>query len=1817
MQANKIIGWVGAVYFENYLRQINDSQITNEQLHIETALFRLDQLTSGQIAAIVQEIISRPSLKQHISLKIPKILIGEEVLPVEVLINDNAASVRNQSIEKQILITASSKNDIGDTLAHITIVSAKELRANSNAWVQACCKLGNLSLIPDDEKAFAKALEAMIESIELSLMQIADFCLSVIEASNLHGFAIRQAIGWALPSIGLPRDSNFFSNAKAFSQASRSWKIAFDRLATHRYPLLKYQKPNGQPLDPAEMQSRLEDNLEDIDVEVVPILRQFINGNINDIAIIRSITELEWEQDKVYLIFDRPKEKQKGLADLTLQFFAEGCDPDDALTDEWQNHLLELKTREKRSEWIEEDQIFFDLHRYYLEQDAKLLARWEKVIFGQAIECQDFLEGLVSATYQLLAGQDDFKGERYLKISVNKGRKAWRDQFNHDVATFFCVMYRGLYNAMGSKIIWEIPNQKTQLVDILFNYENFITQQKERLGKKFKSIKSFSRAALQIKFDVSLIQSQSRNQEVTLKKVQLLWSYAPNSIGLSLADDLGRLLEKGGMACTQVSRKIVSRKGGVQGVTLDNVGSLEATFSNDLGSLVPSASKLKSQRLQIKQAIDSLYKEDLLNEAAYNEIKKSWEKFEEIYPLALKDFKLRGLNQSTIFKQADAYAELLDTLLTFACNDVCRNRLVTKILSIGTVIVAGEQSTLIIPPWHPERLKALAVKTQRTCALLNHLLTAESIKFGDRNIFFKEFFDELKHPFYPEVAIYHKNEIADLVTVTSTINGYSLFEAPVYSDRQTLSDTSPQPAAKQIIELIDRYVGLQPHKLRNLNILLYNPDAADLPLAVVKELANLYETEYSEMQCNVMVRHTEPKHLASIYAELVNKAAEDEDLPLVSEISDNFISKLRIGVSKSAIGDCDSQLGFKPFDIAFLHDVVARTATIEWITVPWSEDRPNLEHTPSSWSYRRVAKEGELKSTSFLTCPWQTSTGWSYLAAVAALAKKDAISKKDRLLPARQISLQHQRLAEMMDDAHQQAEWVATYDELLDKKQLQHQNITVVRYRRNTTNGRNMIVSSTADLRLLNRLTHRRLEDLVLPFDQLQLNALTKRIKKDALSISGQIVLRAARRGISAGEMLGLVLSKYIIYNEFKNINKDNNAFSVFFLLDDYASWLSQKESRIADLLALSVENSGDDIHLHIAIIESKYVSYESVADARRSSKAQLMSTLTAFRDALFGDPSRLDRDVWLSRISDLLVDADVAIGQVALLEQARIAIREGTASISLRGYSHVFVHKADVTNANSFSEQLEIDSSSHFQAWQEVFDRKELRSLVEAYESQYDPSSIRIILGTSQPWNNLILNKPASRVNWVSIAEENNDINQNLFFEENYKIINASEQSDQEKIPLNIINMEENNTLFNDRLNSISANDSMAPLTQSEITMLNFSNLIELNYSSKNQEDVSREEWAEKSTKDLRRALNGWGFQVNILETRITPNGCLIRLAGSDRLRIEDIEAKRTQLLTTHAINVVTVQPKPGEIVVTIASEVRQAVSIWNLWAKRRLNRNKAGINVSFVIGVQEVNGELLYLNLGGDFSGLPGHEPHSLVAGATGSGKSVLLQVLLLDIAATNSKDLAQIILIDPKMGVDYATLEDLPHMREPIITNKEHATEVLANLVNEMETRYQLFAQIKAKDLATYNSKVVLGDRLPMIFLVHDEFADWMFDDSYKGAVGSAVQRLGVKARAAGIHLIFAAQRPDKDVMPMQLRENLGNRLILKVASEATSKIALDRSGAERLLGKGHLAAKLSGDLIFAQVPFVSDDEMTQIVNTIIENNLSDHVGSIAQI
>lgn len=1800
---NKIIGHVGASILKDHI-SVSLDQVG---LSDSPALFRLDRLKEEHIVAIINQIRSDPELKEHIYIQIPNVLIKKSKLPAEVLSTENAGAIRNTTTAKTAILTANGMEpNLEDTLEHVTSLGVSEFRTEPVKWAEATIATTNMSLTPPDHSVLTAALEGLLATEEIQLYDLSEFCALIGERSHQYGEPIRHCIGWALPALLLPRDSALFANTRTYTRSVAKWTKIFTKLFSERALLVLKQLKNGQSLDSSELEKRLERSRKIINPNAIPIIEEFINISSNH-AIAKQLCSYEWEVDGIYLLFDLPKPRKQSLAQETLDFFSDDCSDPDILTSEWKTYLDELKTREKTNEWDDDDKEFFECHGPYLDQNPKLKSRWEIALFGQPIECTDFLQGLVTAIQRLTAIASGYIGERQVTIKALRTRKDWREKLNHDVGRYFSMMYRGLETLLQEHIKWDKTiSQNTDLPDPLFNYPKFLDYEKSRLlkrnGKSLKSVTSIAKQQMQLKFEINL-EVVDKKHIIFNKKIHLVWFAQPQAIGMDLCDDIKRLQLKG-IAYTNVTRRLVSNRGYVQPISLLETNTLEATFGQNCGSLVPAKSKIGNLGHDITQRINQLIKDGRLTAEHAHAIDDAWKQFQQTYRESLVDFLDRGLHCDSILKQADAFGNLLRLLKQFVRGDIARSRLVAKILQAGTVEVTGGRPSIIIPPWHPERMKALCIKLHRSAGLINYLLSFDKIEFGDRNIFFQEFNDELVHPFYPEIAIADQNGAFVLVTETSTVNGYSLLEEPVQSSDTELNDVNSTEAAKQIRELIERYVGLQKHEASSLSIVLYNADAASLPLDSVHELAK-YKEALPSLQCNVAVRHSDDLKLRKLYAELVNKSDAGVDVPIISNISNNFMSKLRISVIPSNASISKVKNNFRPFDIAFLHDVVARTAAVEWIPTDSFNDRNSFEHAPSRWSYRNVSGEDELKSTIFLTCPQQTASGRAFLDMIGAVVRQVDAPSSNFLVPARQISLQNQKLSQLFQDAHDIAEWVATYDELLDKRQLLANEIKIVRYRRHSTNGRNMIVSSTSELRLLKVLTKRRLSELGLSVSKETLDTVSDRIIRDALSISGDIVLRAAKRGISAGEMLGLVFSRYLIHKELikQCAISSELPLQIYFLLDDYASWLAQRENRIADILGLCIEDNPGELCLHIIVVESKFVSENSLADAKRSSKTQLSATLSTLRDALFGDPGRLDRDLWLTRLSDLLIDAEIQPNQSSLLERARFAIRDGSIKLTLRGYSHIFVHTPNVKYSYySSSEFSTIEVLSPALATQEVFNRNELRRIANAYIETQDPTNIREEIIGKAFWTNLSVVPLAPRIVWTDMIEK---LSLKLETKTEADVSNldliqivdgviptiacfASDTSDNSMIgskeisSFDVINRDSSDYVYG---------EALCALINSHVSA-----------SSTNEDD--RELWVEDVANTLKKALNSYGMQANIIGTRLTPNGCLVRLAGSDRLRIEDIESKRTQLLTTHSLQLITVQPKPGEIIVSLASLKRQSVSLLDIWARRKIKRNTAGLNTSFILGFQEINGNVLYLNLGSDFGGLSQHEPHSLIAGATGSGKSVLIQSLLLDIAASNTCKLAKIILIDPKMGVDYVALESLPHFQEPIITTQERSTTVLNTLVEEMERRYRIFAQARARDLSTFNSKVSAAERLPMIFLVHDEFADWMLDDNYKSIVSTAVARLGVKARAAGIHLFFAAQRPDKDVMPMQLRENLGNRLILKVASEATSRIVLDRSGGERLLGKGHLAAKLNGELglLFGQAPFLNDEELEAVVDAI---------------
>jgi S-DNA-T family DNA segregation ATPase FtsK/SpoIIIE len=325
-----------------------------------------------------------------------------------------------------------------------------------------------------------------------------------------------------------------------------------------------------------------------------------------------------------------------------------------------------------------------------------------------------------------------------------------------------------------------------------------------------------------------------------------------------------------------------------------------------------------------------------------------------------------------------------------------------------------------------------------------------------------------------------------------------------------------------------------------------------------------------------------------------------------------------------------------------------------------------------------------------------------------------------------------------------------------------------------------------------------------------------------------------------------------------------------------------------------------------------------------------------------------------------------------------------------------------------------------------------------------------------------------------------------------------------------------------------------------------------------------------------------------------LTPNSLLLRFKGSDELTIASLEKKRSQFYTTHGLKIVNVREEPGAVAISIERSPRQIIQLGSVWKHWNPAPSAHG-NTKLLVAVKESDSSPLFLD--------PlTQSPHTLIAGTSGSGKSVLLQNILLAIAATNSPSLTQVVLIDPKHGVDYGPLGEMPHIQGGIITNLDDALGAIQGLVQEMENRYPLLNKAGVNHVRLYNQK--MPDKLPYIWLIHDEFADWMQDEHYRDEVVALVNRLGMKARAAGIFLIFAAQRPSVEVMPMQLRDNLDNRLILRVAQEGTSQFCLGEKGAENLLPHGQMLARLGGSQpVLCQVPYADLTELQTFVEVLM--------------
>lgn len=1737
MTSTELIGAVAALYLRDKTEGVAEEG---------TSRFIIDCLSADQTAAIARAILQDTTLAPRFEIKLPEHFVAGFGLPADVLTQERATYYRHAECARPALLIANTGDDEQQSLTDVMPVGVPQLLDHPELWVSVAS--AGLAISDEQRLWWEKALRGLHDQHFVALERFADYVLQTQEEYDLGGLAIVKALGAALPALQIPRDINYFEVVKTRTHASK-WKAAFGSAQTKRAPYLRKQNPSGIALSEEDLRKAFENVSESIVADCHPIVEEFIAAPAGWNAAAAALAHCEWEWIKP--LFDGMQREKYSLGRKTKEFYD---DRDPSLLTSAEREYVDRLIARKTTQAEEEDKDFYEAHRNELREERKLKSVWDKFVYGTPKETPDFLSGLVTCLESLF-GQESPSERRRLVISCeSRSKKDFRD-LNVDAGLFFERRYKGLRGLFGSQVSWEVGD--------LFRFSELVDEWKA--GKKDLN-RSGAKAALQLKFVVRLHVKLLNGSEETYF-AQLVWRYYPQWVSSSFTDDWARLAKHPLVRC-------VAHRDPVRGqsVDLSNVQTFQPVYRQDRGSFVQAYKASNDLGTGWLSNLGTAVSQGLLAETIAAGLRARFEAFRHRYTAAVQGWVSEGAFSEAVLTQAEAYADLLESVCREAPGDKNRQLLLRPLMQVGTVSIEGGAPAAVIAPWHPLRLAAMGRKSRMLADLVRHLVSAPEVYFGDTRLFFNDYRELLRHPFYPEVVLGWTDNKPELLALTDTVGDYTLHEPPLLDASQT-DPTSENPAegARQVLELVQRYLALHPHEQSNLSVVLYNSDSARLPTAVVDKIGTLHADE-EEVRCQIMLRHRNPERLRELYEEIV-EARDDPDAFNASEGTRDFMARLRISIMADQAPAPNPKDGC-PADIAFSQDVIARHARVEWYPQdarPAATDRL----VPSRWSRRRPAARDDLRSVVFLACPVQTRDGWAYLTALTTFLRGDWDKNEGkRLLPARQLNFQDPETAQIFTETHNLANWVVNFDELLDRRQLMNQGVRVIRYKQFATQGRNLIVSSNARLGLLHSMVLRRLKDLALDLDAAEYAQLAERFIDDANDVSGDIVLRAAKRGRNASELMGIVLSRFLIRHE---IGTDRH-FGWYFL-DDYASWLGQREEQIADMLALAPERTADGkLRLAAVVSEAKYIDAASLTAKRKESQNQLRQTVKRVRDAVFGSPHRLDRELWLGRLSDLLLDGVEFPASANLdLDGWRRAIRDGECELHVRGYSHVFVPSpADVADCSDFVQVAGLEDS-----YQEVFGRGRVRELVLRYHRGEDPSPVRQTDDGSGLWSSREYLAPSELTRLQTDVEA----------------IAPSEATVVESHSGAGLQVPGIFPAPADAHEAAAGAATAANVSDGAWAYPAISTL--LAGSSGTPASGEAEAWLRQTETRMRSALQQFQLQSKLVSSVLTPNAALLKFAGSANLTVDQVLKRRLEFLTTHGLNIISVQPESGVVAIAVERPERQLVSVPELW--ERWTPRTGGGNQDLLIGVREDDGELLVLSPGKD------HAPHTLIAGATGSGKSVLMQNIILAIAATNTPAEARIILIDPKQGVDYFSFEDLPHLDGGIIDSQEAALERIEALVLEMDERYKKLREARAANLRIYNERVSPLERLPVIWLIHDEFAEWMMVDEYKENVSAAVARLGVKARAAGIHLVFAAQRPEATVMPMQLRANLGNRLILRVDSEGTSELALGEKGAERLLGKGHLVAKVEGavGLTYAQVPFAAPEFLDRMVSTIRES------------
>lgn len=348
-----------------------------------------------------------------------------------------------------------------------------------------------------------------------------------------------------------------------------------------------------------------------------------------------------------------------------------------------------------------------------------------------------------------------------------------------------------------------------------------------------------------------------------------------------------------------------------------------------------------------------------------------------------------------------------------------------------------------------------------------------------------------------------------------------------------------------------------------------------------------------------------------------------------------------------------------------------------------------------------------------------------------------------------------------------------------------------------------------------------------------------------------------------------------------------------------------------------------------------------------------------------------------------------------------------------------------------------------------------------------------------------------------------------------------------------------------------------------------------------------------------IKKTLENFGIPVEMEEVNIGPAVTQYAFKPAEGVKLSKITTLSNNLalaLAAHPIRIEAPIPGKSLVGIEVPNKIRAMVTLRNLVADNLYQSSPVNLIIS--LG-KDVGGNPVYTDLS--------EMPHVLVAGSTGTGKTVFLNSLILSLLYKNTPETMRMIMVDPKR-VEFQNYNEIPHLLCPVIYDAQKTMNALQWLAREMERRFEVFSEIPARNIKTYNQNknvIASGSQLPYIVLVIDELADLM---AAKGKeLEGGIVRLAQMARATGIHLVLATQRPSVEVITGLIKANMPSRITFQVTSQVDSRTVLDTAGAEKLLGNGDMLflSSKSSKITRIQGPYIPEKEVKKVADWIVEN------------